>query len=41
MVAGILWGQFALPRDGNLALDTLFTTLLSLVTIPFMVIAFG
>lgn len=43
MVAGILWGQFALPRDGNLALDTLFLTLdhLEAALLPLVGLAIG
>lgn len=42
-VAGILWGQFALPRGGNLALDTLFLTLnhLEAALLPLVGLAIG
>ncbi|WP_200386668.1 AEC family transporter [Thiocapsa imhoffii] len=42
-IAGILWGQFGLPRDGNLALGTLFLTLdhLEAALLPLVGLAIG
>ncbi|RKT47342.1 AEC family transporter [Thiocapsa rosea] len=43
VIAGILWGQFELPRGGNLALDTLFLTLdhLEAALLPLVGLAIG